>query len=48
VYYRVNKMQVQLNINNLTNKTHWVGGYDYLRAFPGAPRNLLATVSYTF
>lgn len=48
VYYRVNKMQVQLNINNLTNKTHWVGGYDYLRAFPGVPRNLLATVSYTF
>lgn len=48
VYYRVNRMQVQLNINNLTNKTHWVGGYDYLRAFPGAPRNLLATVSYTF
>jgi iron complex outermembrane recepter protein len=48
IYYRVSKFQVQLNINNLTNKTHWVGGYDYLRAFPGAPRNLLATVAYTF
>jgi iron complex outermembrane recepter protein len=48
VYYRISKFQVQLNVNNLTNKTHWVGGYDYLRAFPGAPRNLLATVAYTF
>ena len=48
VYYRLAKFRIQLNINNLTNKTHWVGGYDYLRAFPGAPRSLLATVAYTF
>ena len=48
VYYRVSKFQIQLNINNLTDKTHWVGGYDYLRAFPGAPRNWLTTVAYTF
>ncbi|MFN4147782.1 MAG: TonB-dependent siderophore receptor, partial [Runella sp.] len=48
VYYRISKLQVQLNINNLANKTHWVGGYDYLRAFPGAPRTILATVAYTF
>jgi outer membrane receptor for ferric coprogen and ferric-rhodotorulic acid len=39
------KVRLQLNLNNLTNKTHWVGGYDYLRAFPGAPRNFL-TVTY--
>ncbi|MCU0468045.1 MAG: TonB-dependent receptor [Arcicella sp.] len=48
VYYKLKKMQLQLNINNVTDKTHWVGGYDYLRAFPGAPRNILATVAYTF
>ncbi|GAA0538706.1 TonB-dependent siderophore receptor [Chitinophaga japonensis] len=48
LYYKVNKVQVQFNMNNLTNKTHWVGGYDYLRLFPGAPRNWQATVSYTF
>ncbi len=46
VYYRVNKFQVQFNLNNVLNKTYWVGGYDYLRLFPGAPRNFLATVSY--
>ena len=48
VYYSLSKFRIQLNINNLTNKTHWVGGYDYLRAFPGSPRSVLATVAYTF
>lgn len=48
LYYKVNKFQLQLNINNLMGKTYWVGGYDYLRLFPGAPRNWLATVAYTF
>lgn len=48
VYYRIEKFQFQVNLNNLTNKTYWVGGYDYLRLFPGAPRNFMATVSYTF
>ncbi|MBD8488737.1 TonB-dependent receptor [Echinicola sp. CAU 1574] len=48
VYYKMNKFQIQMNINNVFNKTHWVGGYDYIRAFPGAPRNVMTTVSYTF
>ncbi|MDZ7878341.1 MAG: TonB-dependent receptor [Saprospiraceae bacterium] len=48
LYYTINKFRVQLNFNNILNKTHWVGGYDYLRAFPGAPNNTLATVAYTF
>lgn len=48
IYYRVDKFQVQCNLNNIMNKTHWVGGYDFLRLFPGAPRNWLATVAYTF
>jgi hypothetical protein len=41
LYYQFEKFSVQVNVNNLTNKTHWVGGYDYLRLFPGAPRNWL-------
>ncbi|QLG46290.1 TonB-dependent receptor [Costertonia aggregata] len=48
LYYNLNKVQIQLNINNIFNKTHWVGGYDFIRAFPGAPRNVMTTVSYTF
>ncbi|MFS4416751.1 TonB-dependent siderophore receptor [Maribacter sp. 2307ULW6-5] len=48
LYYNLNKVQIQLNFNNVFNKTHWVGGYDFIRAFPGAPRNIMTTVSYTF
>jgi len=48
VYYKMNKFQIQMNVNNVFDKTHWVGGYDYIRAFPGAPRNIMTTVSYTF
>lgn len=48
LFYKVNKVQIQLNFNNITNKTYWVGGYDYIRLFPGAPRNWQGTISYTF
>lgn len=48
LFYKVNKVQVQMNFNNLTNKTYWVGGYDYIRLFPGAPRSWQASISYTF
>ncbi|QTE39770.1 TonB-dependent receptor [Mucilaginibacter gossypii] len=47
-YYTVGKVQLQLNANNVTGKKYWVGGYDYIRLFPGAPRNYLATLTYTF
>jgi len=48
LYYKVDKFQVQVNVNNVFNKVHWVGGYDYLRLFPGATRNALTTISYNF
>ena len=48
LYYKINQIQLQLNLNNVLNKTHWVGGYDKLRSFPGAPRNINVTVSYKF
>lgn len=47
-YYTTGNVRLQLNVNNLTDKTHWVGGYDYLRLFPGAPRNLMGTITFSF
>lgn len=47
-YYRVNKVQLQFNANNITGKKYWVGGYDYIRLFPGAPANYLLTLTYDF
>lgn len=46
--YKVNKVKLALTLNNLFDETHWVGGYSYVRLFPGAPRNWLLSVSYTF
>jgi iron complex outermembrane receptor protein len=37
-----------MNINNVFNKTYWLGAQNYLRLFPGAPRNLMLTASYRF
>lgn len=48
LYYTINKFKIQVNANNLANKTHWVGGYDYIRLFPGAPRNWMLTLGYSF
>lgn len=47
LFYTVNKFRLSANFNNIFNKTHWVGGYDYVRLFPGAPRNFLFSIGYT-
>lgn len=48
LYYTVDKFRLSANLNNIFNKTHWVGGYDFNRLFPGTPRNFLVGVGYTF
>ncbi|HZH94801.1 MAG TPA: TonB-dependent receptor [Flavisolibacter sp.] len=50
LYYNPGKsnMQLALNVNNLTNKTYWIGAQSYLRLFPGAPRNFTVTATYKF
>ncbi|SEM37518.1 iron complex outermembrane recepter protein [bacterium A37T11] len=48
LYYAFDKFKITANLNNVFNKTYWVGGYEYFRLFPGAPRNFLVGVGYTF
>ena len=48
VSYEIDKFALRLTINNVFDKTHWIGGYNYVRMFPGAPRNYLLSVGYTF
>lgn len=48
LYYKVKDIQLQLNVNNVLNRTYWISGYDNLRNFPGAPRNINASVTYRF
>jgi iron complex outermembrane receptor protein len=49
-YYNPGKSNIQLalNCNNVTNKTYWIGAQNYLRLFPGAPRNVMVTATYKF
>jgi iron complex outermembrane receptor protein len=50
LYYTPSKsnVQVALNINNLFDTTYWLGAQNYTRLFPGAPRNLMLTMTYKF
>ncbi len=48
VSYEVNKIELSFMLNNVFDKTHWVGGYSYVRLFPGQPRNYLLSVAYSF
>ncbi|MCD0467152.1 TonB-dependent siderophore receptor [Flavobacterium sp. ENC] len=50
LYYKPNisNLQIALNAGNLLNKTYWLGAQNYLRLFPGAPRNCSLTVTYKF
>jgi iron complex outermembrane recepter protein len=50
VYYTPGKsnMQLAININNVFDKTYWLGAQGYTRLFPGAPRNVMFTATYRF
>ena len=50
LYYNPGKsnMQLAVNVNNVTNQTYWIGAQNYLRLFPGAPRNVILTATYKF
>ena len=50
IYYKPNStaMQLALNVNNVFNETYWVGAQNFLRLFPGAPRNVMLTATYRF
>ncbi|WP_313385594.1 TonB-dependent siderophore receptor [Chishuiella sp.] len=48
IFYQFDHFRMALNVNNVFDKTYWVGGYNYARLFPGAPRNFMVSVGYSF
>lgn len=48
VYYKLGNMQVAVNVNNVFNKTYWLGAFNYPRLFPGTPRNVMLNIKYNF
>jgi len=50
LYYNPGRsnMQIAVNAGNLFNKNYWLGAQNYLRLFPGAPRNGSVTLTCRF
>lgn len=46
--YDLGRANLNLNIDNVFDKKHWIGGYNFGRIFPGQPRTFLAKISYDF
>lgn len=48
ISYRVERFRLSANVYNLADRSYFVGGYNYARNFPGAPRNFMLNAGYTF
>jgi iron complex outermembrane receptor protein len=50
LYYTPSKANIQLalNINNILDTKYWIGAQNYLRLFPGAPRNFMLSATFKF
>ena len=48
LFYTTKRFNFHVNLNNVLDKYYFIGGYDFFRASPGAPRNYMATMGYTF
>lgn len=48
LYYTNKDLEISLLGKNLTDKTHWTGGYESHRVFPGDPRAISLNLNYRF
>ena len=48
IRYGYKHVGIAVNLNNITDKTYWMGAYNNVNKWPGAPRNFMINVSYDF
>ena len=48
IRYTYQHFNAAINLNNIGNKTYWVGAYNNVSKWPGAPRNVMVNVGYAF
>ena len=49
IYYQPTpQLELSLQGKNLADKTHWTGGYNYGRVYPGEPRSFSLVANYRF
>jgi iron complex outermembrane receptor protein len=48
ISYGFKKISAALIVNNITNTTYWMGAYDNVNKWPGAPRNIMVNLGFKF
>jgi iron complex outermembrane receptor protein len=48
LHYTRNHFTIAVNWNNIGNERYWVGAYNLVNKWPGAPRNAMVRVGYSF
>lgn len=48
IRYEYKKFDLAFNLNNITNTTYWMGAYNNINKWPGAPRNCMFTAAFSF
>jgi outer membrane receptor protein involved in Fe transport len=48
VHYKYKHFMLAVNALNITNQTYWMGAYNNGNKWPGAPRNFMANLGYSF
>ena len=48
IHYSYKHISMAANLNNVTNETNWMGAYNSVYKWPGAPRNFMVNIGYRF
>ncbi len=48
VNYHYKHFVIAANMNNITNEVYWMGAYNNVNKWPGAPRNFMINLGYKF
>jgi iron complex outermembrane receptor protein len=48
ISYGFKKISAAVIVNNMTNRTYWMGAYNNVNKWPGAPVNIMFNLGYTF
>jgi iron complex outermembrane recepter protein len=48
VHYKYRHFMLAMNAFNITNETYWMGAYNNVNKWPGAPRNYMVNLGYSF
>jgi iron complex outermembrane receptor protein len=48
IHYRYKHFLIAANTNNITNTVYWMGAYNNVNKWPGAPRSFMINLGYSF